>query len=149
MKCIMNFRQVPLSLSSLFSFTVFISISILASYSFAPISNSFCWHYITGPHFCNFQSRPYPQQTFLPSSSSCHLSFPSPSVSLSLPGPQTAVAASHSNENGGEVEAPKTRSFSADYLNSNSLLSVCLFPEILRRSTSVSSKLLPNLFPPM
>lgn len=101
----MNFWQLPLSLNSLFSFTVFISLNL--SVLFFCSHFWFSWHHITGTHFCHFQCRPYPPQTFLPSSSSCHLYFPSPSVSLPLPGPQTVAAALHSNENREKQRHPK------------------------------------------
>lgn len=121
----MNFRQLPLSLSSLFSFTSFSLSPISLSYYFAPISDSVdttsqASTFVVSVLILNRRSRvPLLRATFtfLPSS-----------VSIPLPRPQTAAAASHSNDNEVEVEThTPTWSFSDDFCNSNSVLS-SVFP---------------------
>lgn len=122
----MNFRQLPLSLSSvLFSFTSFSLSPISLSYYFAPISDSVdttsqASTFVVSVLILNRRSRvPLLRATFtfLPSS-----------VSIPLPRPQTAAAASHSNDNELEVETHTPPwSFSDDFCNSNSVLS-SVFP---------------------
>ncbi len=125
----MNFRQLPLSLSSLFSFTVFTSLSIFPSYPFTPISDllditsqapTFVISNVV-PILYRHSCLPLLLATFIFLPPLCHSHFSG----------LTVAAASHSNENGGETETPQTRSLSADCLNSNSLLSSAFFPQYL------------------